>query len=47
MIFFGIGWAAMICIPYGMVSKIVPNERRGVYMGILYMMIVIPMGIQT
>lgn len=47
MIFFGIGWAAMMGIPYGMVSKIVPNERRGVYMGILNMMIVIPMGIQT
>ena len=30
-----------------MVSKIVPQERRGVYMGILNMMIVIPMGIQT
>ena len=29
------GWAAMMGIPYGMVSKIVPNERRGVYMGIL------------
>ncbi|MEX0312753.1 MAG: MFS transporter, partial [Allomuricauda sp.] len=27
--------------------KIVPQERRGVYMGILNMMIVIPMGIQT
>ncbi len=30
-----------------MVSKIVPQGRRGVYMGILNMMIVIPMGIQT
>ena len=30
-----------------MVSKIVPQERRGVYMGILNMMIVIPMFIQT
>lgn len=47
MIFFGIGWAAMMGIPYSMVSKIVPQERRGVYMGILNMMIVIPMGIQT
>ena len=28
-------------------SKIVPQERRGVYMGILNMMIVIPMGIET
>ena len=47
MILFGIGWAAMMGIPYTMVSKIVPQERLGVYMGILNMMIVIPMGIQT
>lgn len=47
MVLFGIGWAAMMGIPYSMVSKIVPTERRGVYMGILNMMIVIPMGIQT
>jgi maltose/moltooligosaccharide transporter len=47
MILFGIGWAAMMGIPYTMVSKIVPQDRRGVYMGILNMMIVIPMGIQT
>jgi len=47
MILFGIGWAAMMGIPYSMVSKIVPQERRGVYMGILNMMIVIPMGVQT
>ena len=44
---FGIGWAAMMGIPYTMVSKIVPQDRRGVYMGILNMMIVIPMGIET
>ena len=47
MILFGNGWAAMMGIPYTMVSKIVPQERRGVYMGILNMMIVIPMGIET
>jgi Major Facilitator Superfamily. len=47
MVLFGIGWAAMMGIPYAMVSKIVPQEKRGVYMGILNMMIVIPMGIQT
>lgn len=47
MILFGIGWAAMMGIPYTMVSKIVPQDRRGVYMGILNMMIVIPMGIET
>ena len=47
MILFGIGWASMMGIPYTMVSKSVPQERRGVYMGILNMMIVIPMFIQT
>lgn len=47
MILFGIGWAAMMGIPYTMVSRVVPQDRRGVYMGILNMMIVIPMGIQT
>jgi maltose/moltooligosaccharide transporter len=47
MVFFGIGWAAMMGIPYTMVSKVVSHERRGVYMGILNMMIVIPMGIET
>jgi maltose/moltooligosaccharide transporter len=47
MVLFGIGWAAMMGIPYTMVSKVVPPERRGVYMGILNMMIVIPMFIQT
>jgi len=47
MVLFGIGWAAMMGIPYTMVSKIVPQDKRGVYMGILNMMIVIPMFIQT
>lgn len=47
MLLFGVGWAAMMGIPYTMVSKVVPQDKRGVYMGILNMMIVIPMGIQT
>lgn len=47
MIFLGIGWAAMMGIPYSMVTKVIPQEQRGVYMGIVNMMIVIPMGIQT
>ena len=47
MILFGIGWAAMMGIPYTMVSKIVPQTKRGIYMGILNMMIVIPMAIET
>jgi maltose/moltooligosaccharide transporter len=44
---FGIGWASMMGIPYLMVVKEIPKERYGVYMGILNMMIVIPMFIQT
>lgn len=47
MILFGIGWAAMMGIPYAMVSKVIPEQRRGVYMGIVNIMIVIPMLIQT
>ena len=47
MILLGIGWAAMMGIPYAMVSKVIPEEKRGVYMGIVNMMIVIPMLIQT
>ncbi|WP_209400429.1 MFS transporter [Pseudozobellia sp. WGM2] len=44
---FGIGWASMMGIPYLMVVAAIPKERYGVYMGIINMMIVIPMIIQT
>ena len=44
---FGIGWASMMGIPYLMVVKEIPKERYGVYMGIINMMIVIPMLVQT
>lgn len=44
---FGVGWASMMGIPYLMVIKDIPKERYGVYMGIINMMIVIPMVIQT
>lgn len=44
---FGIGWASMMGIPYLMVVSSIPKERYGVYMGIINMMIVIPMFIQT
>jgi maltose/moltooligosaccharide transporter len=44
---FGIGWASMMGIPYLMVINNIPKERYGVYMGIINMMIVIPMFIQT
>jgi maltose/moltooligosaccharide transporter len=44
---FGIGWASVMGIPYLMVVSKIPKERYGVYMGIINMMIVIPMFIQT
>jgi maltose/moltooligosaccharide transporter len=44
---FGIGWASMMGIPYLMVVKVIPKERYGVYMGIINMLIVIPMLLQT
>lgn len=44
---FGIGWASMMGIPYLMIVANIPKERYGVYMGIINMMIVIPMFIQT
>lgn len=47
MIGFGICWASMVGVPYLMVASMVPKERNGVYMGILNMMIVVPMLVQT
>jgi maltose/moltooligosaccharide transporter len=47
MIGLGICWASMVGVPYLMVASMVPRERTGVYMGILNMMIVVPMLIQT
>ena len=47
MVFFGIGWASMMGLPYSMVSSVIPTDKRGVYMGIINMMIVVPMLIQT
>jgi len=47
MIGMGICWASMVGVPYLMVASMVPRERTGVYMGILNMMIVVPMLIQT
>jgi maltose/moltooligosaccharide transporter len=44
---FGIGWASMMGVPYLMVVKDIPKERYGVYMGIINMLIVVPMLIQT
>ena len=47
MILLGIAWASMMGIPYIMVASMVPKERTGVYMGIVNMMIVVPMLVQT
>ncbi len=44
---FGIAWASMMGVPYLMVVQDIPKERYGVYMGIINMMIVIPMILQT
>jgi maltose/moltooligosaccharide transporter len=44
---FGVGWASMMGIPYLMVVNDIPKERYGVYMGIINMMIVVPMILQT
>ncbi|HLL64621.1 MAG TPA: MFS transporter [Micromonosporaceae bacterium] len=47
MIGFGIAWASIMGVPYIMAVAMVPKERYGVYMGILNMMIVVPMLIET
>jgi len=44
---FGIGWASMMGIPYLMIVSQIPKERYGVYMGVINMMIVIPMILQS
>jgi maltose/moltooligosaccharide transporter len=47
MIGLGIFWASAVGVPYLMVASMVPAKRTGVYMGILNMMIVVPMLVQT
>jgi len=47
MIGLGIAWASMMGVPYIMVVSLIPKERYGVYMGIVNMMIVVPMLIET
>lgn len=44
---FGVAWASMMGVPYVIVSQDIPPARRGVYMGIINMMIVIPMILQN
>lgn len=43
----GIAWASIMGVPYIMAVRVIPSTRYGVYMGIINMMIVIPMLIQT
>jgi maltose/moltooligosaccharide transporter len=47
MIGLGIFWASAVGVPYLIVASMVPAKRTGVYMGILNMMIVVPMLIET
>lgn len=47
MIGLGIFWASAVGVPYLMVASMVPARRSGVYMGVLNMMIVVPMLIET
>ena len=42
----GIAWASMLALPYQLLAGAIPKQKRGVYMGIFNMFIVIPMIIQ-
>jgi maltose/moltooligosaccharide transporter len=43
----GVAWASMMGVPYILIVSMVPKKRYGVYMGIVNMMIVVPMLIQS
>ena len=47
MVGLGIAWASIMAVPYLIVVPYLPKEKYGIYMGIINMMIVIPMLIQT
>ena len=47
MIGIGVAWASIVGIPYVMATEMIRKERRGVYMGVINMMIVIPQLLQT
>ncbi|PKK37949.1 MFS transporter [Siphonobacter sp. SORGH_AS_0500] len=47
MIGFGIGWASMMGTPYVILAGSIPEEKTGIYMGILNMFIVMPMMLET
>ena len=42
MIGIGVAWASIVGIPYVMATEMIRKERRGVYMGVINMMIVVP-----
>jgi maltose/moltooligosaccharide transporter len=44
---FGIAWASIMGVPYIMAVAAIPKAQYGVYMGVINMMIVVPMLIQT
>lgn len=43
----GIAWASIMGVPYIMAVRMIPSTRYGVYMGIINMMIVVPMLLQS
>jgi len=47
MIGIGVAWASITGVPYIMAIEMIRKERRGVSMGVINMMIVIPQFIQT
>ena len=47
MIGIGVAWASIVGIPYVMATEMIRKERRGVYMGVINMMIVVPQLLQT
>ena len=47
MIGFGIAWASIMGVPFLIAVAEIPKARYGVYMGIINMMIVVPMLIET
>ena len=47
MIGIGVAWASITGVPYIMAIEMIRKERRGVYMGVINMMIVIPQFLQT
>jgi maltose/moltooligosaccharide transporter len=42
MVAYGIAWAAVMSLPYAILSLAIPKERMGVYMGVFNYFIVIP-----